>query len=237
MLCPKCGALNQNGTQICSWCTADLTALPPPKPKTSKVAIASALLAVLAAAMLFFVHPTFAFLVALLALGTAIAAIVKVLKSNRRLTGKSLAIVATVYSSIQMLSLILWSIDAPPVPGDYTMADVTSAEAEYDETFLFLTALADVDQNIPDSHPLGLSGQEIRKMEKVDDLFAKHEYCQVADALDANAVNIMLLWMNAKKGRDIISELDDFPQIADLTEPNLGPDVPFLKNLRHIAQL
>jgi len=62
MKCPKCAAQNPENTQVCAACGYELTAeqspTSSPKRKISNTAIASGLLAGLAAALLFFVNPT-----------------------------------------------------------------------------------------------------------------------------------------------------------------------------------
>ena len=77
--CPKCGKENPDEAQICDSCGCDLTPSPTeeptPKSKISKMAIGSAGLAGLAAALSISVNPTLAFSVALLGVFTAITSI------------------------------------------------------------------------------------------------------------------------------------------------------------------
>jgi uncharacterized protein (DUF983 family) len=97
MKCPKCATQNPENAQTCAACSYDLTTpqdpAPKPKRKISKTAIASGLLAGLAAGLMFFVNPTLAFLVALASVFSAAASIRQIRKSKGRLIGKTFAIV------------------------------------------------------------------------------------------------------------------------------------------------
>ncbi|MCJ7730618.1 MAG: DUF4190 domain-containing protein [Sedimentisphaerales bacterium] len=88
MFCPKCGVENPDGTQLCSSCSWVLTGVstvgPAPDARTSKLAVASLVLAILS----FF---TF-FITAIPAFILGLVSIFRIEKSAGRLKGKGLAI-------------------------------------------------------------------------------------------------------------------------------------------------
>lgn len=239
--CPKCGTENPNNAQICDSCGCDLTPSPTeeptPKSKISKMAIGSAGLAGLAAALSIFVNPTLAFSVALLGVFTAITSIVKIRKSKGKLIGKSLAVAAVIFSTVHVVLLSYWRIDAAPVPNDYTITDISSAAPEYNESYELLNSLAGEDDDSLSAPTIGLSEQDVKNLKETYKVFKETDYSKISGGLIANAEIIQLLWQNAKKGRDIINQLAAFPEIADLTEPDIEYELPFLKNLRHLVHL
>ncbi|MHC4574244.1 MAG: hypothetical protein ACYS76_08955 [Planctomycetota bacterium] len=186
--------------------------------------------------LIFFVNPTLGFIAALFGLVTAVISIVEIKKSERELGGKTFAIVGVVLSSIQMLALSYWAIDAPPIPDDYTLADIRSAALEHNESYRLLSSLADPDESFA-APAIGLSEQDVDKLHELYPVFGKPNYNQICRALDANTANILLLWKNAKKGRDIIDKLAAYPEIADLTKPDVEADVASSENLHHIYYL
>jgi len=241
MHCPKCGTQNSDDTKICTSCSFALpgppTEQPTPKKKTSKLAIGSALLAGLSALLLFFVDPTLAFIAALMGLSTAFTAIAKIRKSKGRLIGKSFAIVVMIFSSLQVVLLSYWCIDAPPIPNDYTISDIRSAPPQYNQSYELLKSLADEDTNLPSAPAIGLSARDINDLQEINKIFGKDDYSEIVNGLKANADTIMRIWQNAKKGRDIITKLDSYPEIADLSKPEMKDmDLPFdnLRRLLHI---
>jgi hypothetical protein len=136
-----------------------------------------------------------------------------------------------------MLIIFLWSLDAPPLPTDYTIADVRSAPLECAHTYELLKDLGDQEENSADAPAIGLSAQDVNKIERVSNVFKEGNYSQITEVIKENADSIKVAWTNAKKARDIVNELDRFPKIADLTEPNLCDEIRFHKNLRLLAQL
>jgi prepilin-type processing-associated H-X9-DG protein len=88
MFCPKCGVENPDGAQLCSSCSWVLTSIstiaPAPDARTSGLAVASLVLAILSIPTLF--------ITAIPALIFGIVGLVKIEKSQGRLKGKGLAI-------------------------------------------------------------------------------------------------------------------------------------------------
>jgi hypothetical protein len=241
MQCPKCGTENPDDAQVCTSCNSTLTGLPkeqpPLKSKTSLLAIGSALLSGLSVALLFLVNPTLAFFVSLLAFFSAFSSIRSIRKSDRKLIGKKFAIGAFIFSSVQMVLLSYWRIDAPPIPNDYTIADLRSAPLECARSYELLMSLSEEQECSPDAPKIGLSEQDVNTIEQVNEVIKEGDYSKITEVLEANADNIKQAWKNGQKGRDIISELNTFPEIADLTEPYLDTNIGFLRNLRHLARL
>ncbi|HUW19396.1 MAG TPA: hypothetical protein VMW16_08845 [Sedimentisphaerales bacterium] len=190
----------------------------------------------MAVVLICFVNPTLGFIAAVFGLVTAVTSIVEIKKSQRKLVGKTFAVITIVLFSIQMLVLSYWRIDAPPIPDDYTIADIRSAPPEHNESYRLLSSLADQDESRA-APAIGLSEQDVDKLHELCAVFGKPNYNEICRALDANTANILLLWQHAKEGRDIIDKLAAYPEIADLTEPDLEADFKLLINLRHMRCL
>lgn len=241
MQCPKCGKENPDEAQICDSCGCDLTpgptGEPTPKSKISKMAVGSAGLAGLAAALSIFVNPTLAFSVALLGVFTAITSIVKIRKSKGKLIGKSLAVAAVIFLTVQVVLLSYWRIDAAAIPNDYTISDIRSAAQEYNQSYKLLNSLADEDDDSLSAPAIGLSEQDVKNLKDTYKVFKETDYSKISGGLIANAEIIQLIWRKAKKGRDVITKLSTFPEIADLMEPDMNAEFLFPKNLRSIVQL
>jgi hypothetical protein len=242
MQCPNCRTENPNDAQVCTSCSCDLTASPTtepkPKPKRSKLAIASALLGALAVGLTFLLNPMLGFVVALLGVFTAIASITKIRKSDDKLTGKSIAIGGVIFSTLYLLVLSYWSIDAAPIPNDYTIADIRSAPAEYNQSYKLLLSLADANDERRSAPAIGLSEDDVNALEQIYQACKEDDFNKISAKLKAEQQIILQLWQNAEKGRDIISKLDSFTEVADLTEPNfMELDFPWVKNLRKLLQL
>lgn len=110
--------------------------------------------------------------------------------------------------------LYLWSLDAPPIPNDYTMADIQSADPEYNHTYDLLLALGKEENSVD------LTDEEEKLLKNLNRLIqSQQEYEKITRAIDANSVFIEDVWQRSKKARDIIEQLAEYPQIADLTEP------------------
>lgn len=241
MQCPKCGNQNPDDAQICASCGCALADTFPPatdsKPKTSKMAIVSVLLAGLAAALTFFVDPALAFTAALLGLITAIGSIAKIRRSKGKLIGKSIAIVAVIFSAVHMALLSYWRIDAPPVPNDYTISDIRSAAPQYNQTYQLLKSLADEDANLASAPAIGLSEQDVNNLGEISRVFKEDDHAKTSAVLMANSESILTAWQNAEKGRDVISQLDTFPETADLMDLDFEAEFPHLRNLRRLLHL
>jgi len=228
MQCPKCGTENPDKAHICNVCGLVFKngggEKPASKPKISRLAIASFVFSFLSV-LLFFL----AGIITSIILG--IMSISQISKSGGKLKGKSFAIAGITISVFLTLTFFLWSIDAAPVPDDYTISDIRSASPQYRQSYELLSSLADQEENLVDAPAIGLSAQDVNTIERVSNVFKEGNYSQITEVIKENAEGIRSTWTNAKKARDIVNELDRFPEIADLTEPNLCDETNFHKNL------
>jgi len=187
------------------------------KPRISRLAIASLILAILS--LLF---PPVAIIAVILGIGS----IFKIRKNPALLKGTGYVIGAMIFS---VVSIVLWTmafvvlcIDAPPIPNDYTIADFRSAPPECNPSYELLKSLADKeDYDINDAPAIGLSEQDITVISELKELFKEADWANIPPAVKENEANILRAWQNSKKAREVISKLNKFPEIADLTDPNI----------------
>ena len=241
MLCPKCGNDNPDEVQICESCSCDIPSLDIEQPKTkvkaSLMVICSALLAGLAGVLTLFIKPTLAFCVALLSCGSAIAAIIEIMRSRKKLKGKIVAVIVLIFGFTQILLLSYWRIDASSIPDDYTVGDMRSASAKYNQTYELLKTLDNGDEYRAGAPSIGLSLEDVKKSEKINDIFKEGNLKSIAEQLRHYEHDILLIWQNAEKGREIFVKLDSFPEIADLKEVNFDIERPWLIGLRRLIFL
>jgi len=140
MQCPYCKNENPDHPEICASCGYD-PAIPyaPPTLKAGKRACLSFVLATLS----FF---TF-LLTAIPAIILACIALRQIKRSPDRLKGKRLAIAGiivavTALPVVPAVSYSLWRLDAPPIPNDYTIADLRSAPPDCAESFELLMSIS-----------------------------------------------------------------------------------------------
>ncbi len=242
MQCPKCGTENPDNVEICFSCNCDLSLGPiektTQKAKISKMAILSAVLVGLAGALSIFVSPSLAFYIALFGIFTAIDCIVVIKKTKKKLIGKSLAIAVIIVGTIQVILLSYWRIDATPIPNDYTISDIKSAASKYNKSFELLQSLTDVN-GLPKGAVIGLSENEIDKVKALSEVIQKEGYNKICAELESNRDEILQIWHNAFKSRKVLDQLSTFPEIADLTEPNIKSASLSFKNnnIIHLATL
>ncbi len=241
MHCPKCGAENPDDAQVCQSCgysfEKNTTEKPVQKSKVSQLAIFSFALSFLSV-LLFY-------LAAIPSLVLAIISIVKISKSGGKLKGKAYAVAAIIISTVAVIlisillmsAVFLLSLDAPPIPNDYTIADIHSAPPDCAQSYELLKSLVEEDINTPGAPAIGLSEEDINNLETINKIFKEDDYDKICAGLKSNEENILRIWRNAEKGRKIIDQLSKFPEIADLTEPNIEDETPFAKNFRRLIYL
>jgi len=240
MNCPKCGAQNPDDAQICGSCGYNWTKLDEAKPELSKgdwiTPVIGIVLAGLAAGLAIFLKPTWAFVAALLAFCSAISDIRRNW-NKRKFRGKAVAAGILVLSCLQMLILSYLRIDASPISDDYTISDLRSAPPECNRTYELLGQLTDVDLKVDSISPIGLHAQQIRRLEEINDLLKEKDLGTITLILQDNDGEIIDIWKNAEKGREVISKLNEFPEIADLGEPNMEIERSWFVSLRHLTYL
>jgi len=170
-----------------------------------------------------------------------IMSILRIRRSRGKLKGKSIALAGMLISiPLMCIFCLLWSLDAPPIPNDYTIADFRSAPSECAKSFELLKSLTTKNNNIverlhtSDASAIGLSTKDIDILE---DIFETIMATEISGIPNAYAIDIEQAWAKAEKARDIIDQLNTFTEIADLTEPGVGSEVMYERNFIHLARL
>ena len=243
MNCSKCGHKNPDNAKICESCSFDLANSQGKKPKARRnIFIAlSFLFAGLSPLFLIFINPRSAFLAALLSFCLTIYFIPQNIRDWKTKKIKKRAIVIStiiiIISSFQMLIFSFWSIDVPPIPNDYTINDIKSAAPEYNKSYELLLSLADNNDGSTENNVIGLSQEDVNNLENIYHIFSENNLQEATIKLKEKEKDILALWDKAEKGREIFAKLDSFPEIADLSEPNLNTEYPMLKNFRFLVFL
>jgi len=200
------------------------------KRKRSKLAIMSLVLGILS--LFFFV------LAGIPSIVTGIISLLKIRRSNGALKGKYIALAGMNISIVCMgIFYWIWSRDAPPIPNDYTIADLRSAPAECAESFQILKTLIDEDHNIPGAPAIGLSDGDLDMIAEIRDVLEEKTAAEIAQILSHDANDIKAAWANSQRARDTIRRLNEFPEIADLTEAGDGFKMMRWRNLIELAHL
>lgn len=207
------------------------------KKRMSGWAFVSAFLVGINALLILFINPYIALLIACAGIWFAIKAIKKINASDNRLSGKRVAVGAIIFQAVVFAGQAYWRIDAPPIPNDYTIADLKSAPSEFDETYHLLLSLADPNEKNPGAPGIGLTAEDVNLLKEVKRCFKGEDFESIYAAIDANSENILRLWAKANKGRDIIERLLSYDQIADLSEPVFDFDTEHYANLRNIIYI
>jgi len=246
MQCPKCGTENPDDAQVCESCSFALTSPDNQQPKQiSKrriFTVCTIVLIGLSGILTLFLKPVSAFFAALFAFCSAITATPEILRRNNkkkknRITSV-IAVVALLLGSFFSVIFTCLCIDAAPIPNDYTIKNIKSAAPEYSYTYNLLNTFADKDKYLKDAPAIGLSAEDIAKNDEIHNIFKQDDLQNISQQLQENEKDILLLWEKAQKGRDIFTKLDSFPEIADLTKPDLLKiDVYYLVNIRYLSYL
>jgi hypothetical protein len=200
------------------------------KIKTSRLAILSLVMGILS--LFFFV------LAGVPAIVVGIISQIKIKRNDGALKGKSIGLIGMSISIVFMgVFFWLWSRDAPPIPNDYTVADLRSAPAECAESFEILKILIDEDFSATDAPAIGLSHDDIDTIAEIRDVIEKGTPTEIAQILNRNSKDVETAWASSKKARDIIHRLNEFPEIADLSEPKVGSRTMRWHNLIELAHL
>ena len=202
----------------------------PVQPVMSKLAIFSLLLGILS--LFLFV------LAGIPAVVIGIISILKIRRSGGELRGKNIALAGLSISILFMVIFYLfWRIDAPPIPNDYTVADLRSAPAEYAESYEILKAL--IDEN-PDSSvvpAIELTSSDTKMIAEIKGILETESTSEITKTLSYYAEEINQIWADNERARDVIHRLNEFPEIADLTELNANLEIMHVGRLTDFARL
>jgi hypothetical protein len=78
-----------------------------------------------------------------------------------------------------MVLLTYWRIDAAPLPDDYTISDLRSAPAQYNQTYDLLKSVVE-DEHQPGAPAIGLSADDVTKSIEIDDIFKEDDLETIA---------------------------------------------------------
>lgn len=144
-----------------------------------------------------------------------------------------------------ILFLIFWLFDTPPIENDYTIADLHSASPQYAASYDLLLSMGSNDPNVESALPIGLSAEDVNILGILTPCGSLSGCKKDANNIDMwqkisqNADKIDRLWQNSEKGRLIIKNLNNYAEIADLTEPNIMnfAQLAYLANLRKMVEI
>jgi len=190
----------------------------PVQTKISKLAILSLVLGILS--LFLFV------LAGIPAIVIGIMSILKIRRSNGTLKGKYIALAGMNISILFMCAFYLfWNIDTPPIPNDYTIADLRSAPAQYAESFELLKTLVDEQHDSSGVPAIELTNSDTKMIAEIKKIMEKGTTSEIAKAISYYAEEIKQIWADNERARDIIHHLNEFPEIADLTELNANLEI------------
>jgi hypothetical protein len=202
----------------------------PVQTKLSKLAILSVVLGILS--LFLFV------LAGIPALIIGIVSIFKVRHSGGELKGRYIALAAMSISILFMVIFyLLWRIDAPPIPNDYTAADLRSAPAQYAESYEILKALIDENPDSSGVPAIELTNSDTNMIAEIKGILEKGTTSEITKAINYYAEEINQIWADNERARDVIHHLNEFPQIADLTELNANMEIMHVGRLTDLARL
>lgn len=243
MTCPNCGKENPDNAQVCIWCSQTLSneTSSEKRPKVSvRYLILHSLvfgLIVLTLVVLCVVSTLASYITVLLIIIYSVNRTIRIVR-NERLKGKVYVAVTTlVLFNILLVFFILRNLDAPPIPNDYTIADLNSAGTEYSDSYVILLSLAD---NTTEATGIGLSRNDVDKIDEIWNILIeelKNTDSVVSEVIKSQSEIINEIWEKAKKGRDIIEKLSEYEEISDLTQPDGYYEIDFLRNFRRLAKL
>jgi len=200
------------------------------QPKISKLAILSLVLGIFS--LFFFV------LAGMPAIVIGIISILRIRRSGGKLKGKYIALAGMNISILLMVVFyLLWSIDAPPIPNDYTVADLRSAPVQYAESFEILKTLIDEDPDSSDFSAIELTKSDSKMIAEIRGVIKTGSKSEISEMLNYYAKEIEQIWADNKVARDVIRRLNEFPEIADLAEPSIDFKLMQRQDLIELAHL
>jgi len=204
--------------------------LKPAQIKMSKLAILSLVLGILS--LFFFV------LAGIPAIVIGIIGTLKIRRSNGTLKGRYIALAGMNVSIVFMVIFyLLWRIDAPPIPNDYTIADLRSAPVQYADSFDVLKTLIDEDNDFSSATAIELTHSDTDMIAEIRGIIKTGTTSEISETLNDYAGEIKQIWADNKTARDVIRRLNEFPEIADLTRPSIDFKIMQLQDLIQLAYL
>ncbi|MCK5564478.1 MAG: hypothetical protein KAJ07_04475 [Planctomycetes bacterium] len=193
--------------------------------KLSKLAVLSFLL-MLGGFWIFFGGPWKSICAWLPAMSCGAYSWVHIRNSGGALKGKFFAVAATIVPLICIIAgvamFFVWRIDAAPISNDLTVADLYCADDEYAASFDLLGKLGETDTKVF----LGFS-------ERINSGNASDTRAW----LGANRSKILDDWEKTADARSIIERLDEFVQIADMTDPNWSNMPQVFSDFMNLSEL
>ncbi|UCF16528.1 MAG: DUF4190 domain-containing protein [Phycisphaerales bacterium] len=197
--------------------------------RISKLAILSLVLGILS--LLFFV------LAGIPAVVVGIIGMVRISGSGGTLRGRAFAAAGTVFSILGMISFcLLWSVDAPPIPNDYTIAGLRSAPPEYGDSFEILKILIDEDHNLKGAPAIGLTQEDLEMSHEIRTVKQEGTTAEISEIINYYADDIERAWVRMKEARQVVKRLDTHAEIADLTDPSFNGKFMRVRNLIELAR-
>jgi hypothetical protein len=186
--------------------------------KISKLAILSLVLGILS--LFFFV------LAAIPAIVIGILSILIIRSSAGEIRGKYIALTGMSVSIVFMFVFYLfWRIDAPPIPNDYTIADLRSAPAKYAESFEVLKTLLGENGDSSIVPAIELTKSDSSMIAEIKGIMETAATQEITKAISYYTEEINQIWADNERARAIIGQLNEFPEIADLTELNANLEI------------
>ena len=181
--------------------------------KISKLAILSLMLGIFS--LFFFV------LAGIPAIVIGIVSILRIRRSNGKLKGKYIALAGVNISILFMYVFYLfWSIDALPIPNDYTIADLRSASAKYAESFEVLKTLLGENDDSSNVPAIEITNSDSDMIAEIKGIMETGTTSEITQAISSYAEETNQIWADNETAREVIHRLNEFPEIADLTELN-----------------
>jgi hypothetical protein len=207
MNCPICKHKNRDDATLCESCYFNF-----PAARTSKLAILSLVLGI-----------SSLFLFAVTGLPAIILgniSNIRIKRSKGKLKGRLLALSSIIISVLFMFAFFMvWRIDATLIPNDYTIKDIRSAPPEDAESYQLLLRLTERNNNFiersKDSNnpEIGLSKEDISFINKFVTSIHNNTFKEIQNT---DAEQIKLAWRKTGKAREVIHQINNFTEVADL---------------------
>jgi len=254
MRCPRCGTENDADATLCSGCSFELDNefIQTLAEETQKSRRARLLRLVNYGGVLAVLATTCSFsLVSFAVSGVTVVFVLPVLiyrdfrarrfKKRGQAVEPNLGIELTIlcYNCLALGLSLLAGMDAPPIPNDYTQADLLYPGPQYDVTWELLNSL-DGHSDRPGYSALGLSPADANDVKRVHIEGSMQDIDAMLQHAMTHSETIQRLWKKLTDMRHIIASLAEYDQVTDLSEPAFASfeDAPaFLKDVRMLSEM